>query len=171
MKTGAGRAFAKAVNRIGFISPLPRLQTLRWIAVLGFAFLLGCGGVPKHPTWGNATGGEQYERLMWEAAHANDWKNFEHRLAPAFVGVDTSGKGFDRAGWVERWKNAGVREYSLGEITVQPEGADMVITYVLSFGQDGAKGAPGDRARVVSVWQQVKSGWILTTCSMTPMKA
>jgi Domain of unknown function (DUF4440) len=147
-------------------------------ALSGFAslvvlvLLLGCSGPPKHPAWSNATGGEQNERLMWQAVHNKDWKNFERRLASSFVGVDASGKEYDRAGWVERWKNAGLLNYSLGEATVQPEGADMVVTYVLDLPLAGtANAAPGEHARVISVWQQVKSGWIQTACSMTPIKS
>lgn len=127
-------------------------------------FLTSCAGAPQHPTWKNATGGEMNERLMWQAIRGKDWKNFEQHLAPAFVGVDPSGKNYDRAGWVEYWQSASIHDYSLGEVTVQPAGDDMVLTYVVTL--------PGtaDRVRVVSVWQQVKSGWILTSCSMTPVR-
>ncbi|HST79756.1 MAG TPA: nuclear transport factor 2 family protein, partial [Verrucomicrobiae bacterium] len=85
-------------------------------------------------------------------------------LAPAFVGVDPSGKNYERAGWVEYWQSASIHDYSLGEVTVQPAGDDMVLTYVVTL--------PGtaDRVRVVSVWQQVKSGWILTASTMTPVR-
>jgi len=40
----------------------------------------------------------------------------------------------------------------------------MVLTYVVTL--------PGtaDRVRVVSVWQQVKSRWILTASTMTPVQ-
>ena len=104
------------------------------------------------------------ERLMWQAIRGKDWKNFEQHLAPAFVGVDPSGKNYDRAGWVEYWQSASIHDYSLGEVTVQPAGPDMVLTYVVTL--------PGtaDRVRVVSVWQQVKSGWILTASTMTPVR-
>ena len=131
--------------------------------VVVFSFL-GCAGVPQHPTWKNATGGEMHERLMWQALRNKDWKNFEQHLAPAFVGVDPSGKSYDRTGWLEHWKSASIRDYSLGEVTVQPAGDDMVLTYVVTL--------PGtaDRVRVVSVWQQVKSRWILTASTMTPVQ-
>lgn len=134
-----------------------------------FAFLLGCAGPPTHPTWKNATGAEQHEILMWKAIGNKDWRNFERRLAPAFVGVDSSGKAFDRAGWVEYWKQAGISDYSLGEVTVQPAGPDLVVTYLVTLaGGNQANRTPASRLRVVSVWQQVKSGLILTACSMTP---
>jgi hypothetical protein len=136
-----------------------------------FCFALGCTGPPKHLTFSNATGAEQYERLMWETAHNRDWKAFEQRLAPAFVGVDGAGRAFDRSRWVDRWKNTSVREYSLGEFVVQPEGVDMVVSYLVSLGPGATPdGAQKESFRVVSVWQQVKSGWIQTASSMTPIQ-
>ena len=142
-----------------------------FVSFVVLGFLLGCAGPPKHPTWKNATGGEQHERLMWQAMHNRDWTNFERRLAPAFVGVDASGKAFDRAGWVERWKSAGVRAYSIGDLQVQPEGPDMVVTYVVTVGAAQADATASQQMRVVSVWQQVKSGLILTSSTMTPLKS
>lgn len=133
-------------------------------------WLLGCAGFPKHPTWSNATGAEQHERLMWQAIRNKDWTNFERRLAPAFVGVDSSGKTFDRAAWVERWKQAAVSDYSLGEVAVQPGGPDLVVTYLVTLGSGQANSSAATRLRVVSVWQQVKSRLILTACSMTPIQ-
>jgi|SRR5689334_25338281 len=143
----------------------------RYFPLCSFVFfvvlttVVGCAGPPKHPSWKNATGGEAHERLMWQAIRDGDWRDFEQHLAPAFVGVDWSGKGYDRAGWVARWKAAAIRDYSLGEITVQPEGADMVVTYVAAL-----PGAVPTQVRVVSVWQQVKSRWILTATSMTSVQ-
>lgn len=140
-------------------------------AFLFISFLVGCAGPPKNPTWSNATGAEQYERLMWQAIQNRDWTNFEHRLAPAFVGVGPGGKAFDRANWVEHWKQAGITGYSLGEVAVQPGGPDLIITYVITFAGDNyANVIPSNRMRVVSVWQQVRSRLVQTTCSMTPLE-
>lgn len=152
--------------------PRPGLLLRSAPALMLFAFLLGCAGPAKNPTWSNATGAEQHERLMWQAIRNKDWMNFERRLAPAFVGVDAAGNVFDRAGWVDHWKQAGIGDYALGEVAVQPGGADLVITYVVTItGGDQANHAPASRLRVVSVWQQVKSRLILTASSLTPIQA
>jgi hypothetical protein len=130
-------------------------------------FLLGCtiGGQPKHPTWKNATGAEQYERLMWQSIRDKDWKEVEYRLAPVFTGVTASGQLFDHATWVEHWKAAPVTDFSLAEVQVYPNGPDMTVTYVLHL-----NGAPAAGLRVVSVWQQGKGGWMLTTTTHTPIQ-
>jgi hypothetical protein len=141
------------------------------IAIVAFALLLsGCAGEPKHPTWTNATGAEQHERLMWKAVQEKSWADFEHHLSATFVGVNAEGKLFDRAGWLEQWKNAPVQDFSLGELQVQPEGPDMKVTYTLQIQAAGTAPAQSAGLQVVSVWQQVKKGWVLSATSMTPIQ-
>jgi hypothetical protein len=152
-----------------WLSPRPSVFSVVMLVCL---ILVGCtiGGEPKHPAWKNATGAEQYERLMWQAIRDKDWKEVEYRLAPTFVGVDASGRAFDRAGWVERWKRSEIKGFALVEVIVNPAGADMVVSYVLhiDMGRD-VPAAPSLGLRVVSVWQQVKGGWALSATSLTPV--
>src|SRR5579864_7356852 len=139
--------------------------------VIGLCLLIsGCaGGEPKHPTWNNATGAEQHERLLWKAIQGKDWANVERRLSPTFVGVNAEGRVFDRAGWLGLWKSAQVAEFSLGELQVQPEGPDMKVTYILHVPASGTGPAPAGQ-RVVSVWQQLKTRWLLSAISITPIQ-
>lgn len=107
---------------------------------------------------------------MWQAVRDKDWKNFEAHLAPTFVGVNSRGEVFDRVGWLAYWKNWPANDYSLGEVTVQPEGQDMVVTYPLRLGiAGGSVPITGGGFRVVSVWQTVKSRWVLISTSVTPV--
>jgi hypothetical protein len=131
--------------------------------------LAGCAGSPKHPTWSSATGAEEHERLMWQAARDKDWANFERRLSPTFIGVNADGQMFDRTGWIEHWKSAQVVEFSLGEVQVKPEGPDMKVTYVFHLQAATVGAVPAAGLRVVSVWQQVNARWVLTTTSITPI--
>ncbi len=140
-------------------------------SVVVFLFLSGCaGGEPKHPTWKSATGAEQYERLMWQAIRDKGWKEVEYHLAPTFVGVSAEGQALDRAGWIEYWKSAQIKEFSLGEVSVHPAGTDMVVTFVLHLsGAAAGRSFPQRGLRLVSVWQQLKSGWTLTATSAVPV--
>ena len=132
--------------------------------------IAGCAGEPKHPTWKNATGAEQHERLMWQAVRDKDWANVERHLSPTFAGVTADGRLFDRAGWLEQWKSSEMREFSLGEVQTQPEGLDMKVTYIL-HGQASAKALlMSSGLRVVSVWQDVRGRWMLSAISMTPIQ-
>lgn len=154
--------------------PKSRQLTSSWSFVsfvIGIGLIVaGCaGGEPKHPTWNNSTGAEQHERLLWKAIQDKDWVNVERRLSPTFVGVSADGRIFDRAGWLELWKSAQVAELSLGEVQVQPEGPDMKVTYILNMPASGKSPAPAGQ-RVVSVWQQLKTRWLLSTTSITPIQ-
>ena len=129
--------------------------------------LSGCFRGPGKGTWAGATGAEQFERLMWKSIQEKQWNEVENHLAPAFVGVDAQGRQYDRAGWVEHWKSMPAPDYSLGEISVQPNGNDMVVSYELrlSGGESGRSDSP---VRVLSVWQQLKKGWVMIAQTMTP---
>jgi hypothetical protein len=164
------------------------------VVLLSLALLAGCAGSPKHPTWKNATGSEQYERLMWQAMKSQQWKDVASHLAPMFVGVGADGRKYDREGWMAYWKSARLGDYSLGEVMVDPAGTNMVVSYVLVISQQpaahttnkadptggnngiGTSGvadntvASNQPLRVLSVWQQVKSGWIMTASSFTPVR-
>lgn len=107
---------------------------------------------------------------MWQAIREKAWNEVDHHLAPAFVGVNASGQKFDNVGWLEYWKGAPVSDVSLGEVTVEPNGPDMVVTYELHLAGASAAAASGSSVRVVSVWQQLKKGWVLTAESLTPIK-
>lgn len=132
------------------------------------AVLTGCLKTPGGSKWTSATGAEQYERLMWQAIHDKKWDEVEHHLAPTFVGVSSDGRKFDRAGWLEYWKGRPAVESSLGELSVQPNGADMVVSYELHLSGAGSAD-PG--MQVVSVWQQLKRGWVLISETITPKKS
>jgi hypothetical protein len=140
--------------------------------VVGLSLLLsGCTGEPKHPTWTNATGAEHHERLMWQSIKSKDWANIERHLSPTFLGVIANGELFDRAGWLEQWKNAQVQEFSMGEVQVHPEGSDMKVTYILHV--QGATPGPtsSEGFRVISIWQEIKSRWMLSAISITAIQS
>jgi len=132
--------------------------------VLSLLLLTGCLKTPGGSKWTAATGAEQYERLLWQAVHDKKWDEVEHHLAPAFVGVNSTGQKFDRAGWVEYWKGRPTADASLGELTVQPDGADMVVSYEMNL-SGGSSSTTG--MQVVSIWQQLKGGWVLIAQTLT----
>jgi hypothetical protein len=156
--------FAKTENR----RVVSLCSFVSFVVVAGLLF--GCAGEPKRPTWKNATGAEQHERLMWQAVRDKDWANVERHLSPTFTGVTADGRLFDRAGWLDQWKSSEMREFSLGEVQTQPEGIDMKVTYIFN-GQTSAKALlPASGLRVVSVWQDVRGRWMLSAISMTPIQ-
>jgi len=148
------------------------MRLLPFSAVLILLVLFGCNvwNQPKNLDWKNATGTEQLERLLWKAIHDKDWPQVESHLAPGFVGVGPRGETLDRAAWTEYWKKAQIQEFSLGEVNTQAGGVDMVATYVLHFnGTDASVTVSSKGFRIVSVWQELKGGWVLTSQSATPI--
>jgi len=107
---------------------------------------------------------------MWQAVHDKDWNQVEAHLAPLFVGTGPRGEAHDRANWIEYWKKAQIQDFSLGEFNVQSSGTDMVTSYVLHLtGADAAQTIPAKGLRVISVWQELKRGWVLVSQSATPI--
>ncbi|HEV7552966.1 MAG TPA: nuclear transport factor 2 family protein [Candidatus Angelobacter sp.] len=141
------------------------------LTLMAFAMLAGCAGEPKHPTWNNATGAEQHERLMWQSVQSKDWTNVERRLSPTFTGVTPDGRMLDRVAWVQQWQNSQVREFSLGEVQVHPEGSDMKVTYIFHVQASGIGPVPPGGLRVVSIWQDIKGRWTLSATSITAIQS
>ena len=149
-----------------------RTRLLPFVVFCLCIVLAGCTAwkEPKNKTWDNSPGAEQHERSLWQAIRDKHWTEVERRLAPMFVGVDPQGRKFDRSGWIEHWKNMQIRDLSLGELTVQPNGADMVITYELHLdAMESGRSFANKGFRVISVWQELKKGWTLTALSITPV--
>jgi hypothetical protein len=148
---------------------------MRLLPIAAFLIVLvlpGCNAwnQPKNPDWKNATGTEQLERLMWKAIHDKDWSLVESHLAPVFVGAGPRGETLDHTAWTEYWKKAQIQDYSLGEFNTQSDGVDTVATYVLHFnGTDTGQAIPAKGLRIISVWQELKGGWVLTSQSATPI--
>jgi hypothetical protein len=46
----------------------------------------------------------------------------------------------------------------------------MKVTYIVQLQGDGVPAGQQAGLRVVSVWQQLKKGWILSATSMTPVQ-
>jgi hypothetical protein len=121
-------------------------------------------GAQKQSTaWSDATGAEQFERLLWQEIKAKNWTEVERRLSPTFVEVTSAGAR-DRDQALERLKALEVANYSLGELAVRPSGDDMIVAYTITL-----RAASGGETtlRMMTVWQQVKGGWIAVAHSET----
>jgi hypothetical protein len=108
----------------------------------------------KNPSWKTATGAEQYERLLWQAVKAKDWLAVESHIASNFIYQDASGTR-DKQQRVADLK-AATASAELTDVNVVANGIDAVVTYKMGS------------TRVMSVWQQQKSGWVLIAMSVSP---
>lgn len=126
---------------------------------------------PKVTAWSNATGAEQFERLMWQEIKAGNLTEVEKRLASTFIVVSPSGVR-DRAAEMDLLRRFALKEYSLGELEVRPNGNDMVVTYMLTLeGTLDGQPVPSGPFRVMTVWQQVGENWIAIAQSYAPAQS
>jgi hypothetical protein len=108
-----------------------------------------------------ATGGEQLEKQLWDDIKAKDWKDLEPRLAPMLVST-TPDATRDRAATLERWKKWDLQSVSVSDVQVQSAGADFVVTAVVTVtGTVGGQPAPSQPMHTLTVWQQVKKGFVM----------
>jgi hypothetical protein len=131
------------------------------VAVLAFALATTSCWEEKQPaTWQTATGPEAYEKLFWDAVKAKDYAQVERRLAATFVAVDAEGT-HDRAETMALFRQLDLQDFSLGELKATPNGNDMVVTYTIAMrGTYKGQALPNTPFRMMTVWQQVKGGWI-----------
>ncbi|MCU1309374.1 MAG: hypothetical protein JWO20_499 [Candidatus Angelobacter sp.] len=117
----------------------------------------------KNPSWKTATGAEQYEQLLWRAVKDKDWLAVESHISSNFVYMDSTGTK-DKAQRVADLKSMELNDLKIDDINVTAQGTDAIVTYTLSR-KSASRDIPG--VRVMSVWQQQKSGWVLVAMSET----
>ena len=115
----------------------------------------------RAPGFAGATGGEQLQRAFLDEIKNKHWTEVEQRLSANFVLVTPAGV-FDRSAAMERIRNLDLKGYTLADVDIRAQGADVVVSYMVSI--DGAMNGqpiPPGPQRVVSTWQEVAGHWIL----------
>ena len=147
---------------------MPGMRLIIMLLCLSLALpFIACseGKPPQSQSWSVATGAEAYERLWWKAIQDRDFKTAELHLAPTYTLTTPSGiQGRDKA--MQYFQDLNLTSVTIGELQVQPAGADMVVSYVAML-QTKSSPAP-QRFYMTTVWQQVKNGWIAIAHSETP---
>jgi hypothetical protein len=117
--------------------------------------------------WSGATGGEQIEKLFWDDVKAKDFKSLERHVAETFAGTGPGGAQ-TRQTFLSELQGYQLTSVSLADCATQLNGADLMITCIAR--REGS--APGLRAAAtLSVWQQLKKGWVMVAHSESPLAA
>jgi hypothetical protein len=134
------------------------------------ALILACAGLLQactvwgdHPVrnWTDVTGGESLERNFWMEVKAKNWTELEKHVAGNFISASTDGTK-DKATALEHLKQLQVDEYSVGDFQVELNGQSLVVTYSLTLtGTSAGTPLASEPRRMMSVWQQQKSGWVI----------
>src|SRR5215475_13019849 len=136
-------------------------RLLSLVAGVAILFSVGCGGwKPRHSSWSNATGAEQFERLWWADIQAKKWDQVGSRMAATYVFINADGIK-DREQTLAHLKLLEIEELAIGDVDVRPNGNDLIITYTMTL-RGTLGGAPLilERTPMMTVWQQQKSGWV-----------
>ncbi|HSE48996.1 MAG TPA: nuclear transport factor 2 family protein [Terriglobales bacterium] len=127
-----------------------------------------CWEEKQPPTWKTATGPEAYEKLFWDEVKAKNWPQVEGRLGATFVAIDSEGR-HDRAETMALFRQLDLQDFSLGEMKSEPNGSDMMVTYtIVMHGTYKGQPLPNTPLRMLTVWQQVKGGWIAVAHADVP---
>ena len=140
---------------------MPKFSVLLIVVCAGL--LQACTVWGEHPVknWTDVTGGESLERNFWREVKAKNWAELERHVAGNFVSASVEGTR-DKAGALEHLKQLQVEDYSLGDFQVELNGQSLVVTYSLTLtGTSEGRPLPSGPRRMMSVWQQQKSGWVV----------
>lgn len=142
-----------------------QLRAVQFLFVASLAILqIACTAAapPKVSTWKNSTGAEAYQRLFWQAVKEKDWLQVESHMASNFTYL-SSGGAKDKQQTVDYLHGLQLKDFSIGEITVNPSGSDAIVTYTVNLA--AGSGLSAKPKRHMAVWQQQKSGWIMVALS------
>lgn len=146
--------------------PVPLLFGLTFALTLALGIMSACTFYGEHParTLSQATGGEGLERVFWKNVQAANWVEVERALASNYSGVTPAGT-LDRSATLDQYRQWQLKDYALGDVKTELNGTTFVVTYTITLngsvnGTGGSQALPSAPQRMMSVWQQQKSGWV-----------
>lgn len=144
---------------------------LRSRALLFFVlmFVSACTFYGHHPAraFSEATGGEDLERVFWKEVKEEYWTEVDRVLASNYLGT-TPAETLDRAAALAQYQQWRLKNYSLGDVRTELNGPTVVVTYTITLvGSAGSQPLPSAPLRMMSVWQEQKTGWVMIAHSVS----
>lgn len=120
--------------------------------------------------WNGATAGEELEKLFWNDLKTRNFTELEAHISSTVIATTSAGT-FDKAAWLQHLKEAQLEDFSLGDVEVKSNGADMIVTYIINLkGTSHGQPLPA-RERMLTVWQPVGKSFLIVAHSAIPMAA
>lgn len=144
---------------------LRSLTTLAALALL--VSLAGCTkwGEKKTPNWHQATSGERLVNLFWTDVKEKKWQDLGIHVAPEFTGTNEIAT-LDKPALMEHVSHLEIESFQIGEVQTRPAGNDLVVSYVLTVRLKSVGASDREmRLRMLSVWQELKHGWVVVAMS------
>jgi hypothetical protein len=153
---------------------MPRMMRCSRFAVLVIAVLMlgttSCTmwGEKKLNSWKTVTAGEELTRLYWQEVKQKNWTELSNHTSATVVGLTPHGT-LDRDGLMAHMKKMDISDFQIGEVQTQPSGEHLLVTYTLAV-RGTIDGHPlPSTMRFMSVWQLLKSGWVLVAQTAIPV--
>jgi hypothetical protein len=151
-----------------------RLIVMPVVVLAALLLTAACTFYGDHPAraFSDATGGEGLERVFWKEVQAGNWVEVERALASNYAGVTPSG-ALDRSAAVDQYRSWQLKEYSIGDVKTELNGATIVVTYTITLngtagnGSAGAQPLPSAPQHMMTVWQQQQKGWVVIAHSVS----
>lgn len=143
--------------------------SLMFVLVALFALTSACTFYADHPAraMAEATGGEGMERVFWKNIQSAKWVEVDRALASNYAGVTPAG-ALDRAATLDQYRTWQIKDFSIGDLKTELNGTTIVVTYTITLnGTAGSQPLPAAPQRMMTVWQQQKSGWIAIAHSVS----
>lgn len=134
--------------------------------------LAGCTkwGEKKHPNWHQATSGEHLVNLFWKDVKDKKFQELGIHVAPEFMGANEMST-LDKPALLEHVSHIDIESFQIGEVQTRPSGRDLIVSYVMTLRLKSPNGSSRDtRLRMLSVWQELKHGWVVVAMSSSRME-
>ena len=152
---------------------MPRMMRCSRFAVLLLAVLMlgttSCTmwGEKKVNSWKTVTAGEELTRLYWQEVKQKNWTELNNHTSATVMGLTSQGT-LDREAMMSHIKKMEITDFQIGEVQTQSSGEHLLVTYTLAL-NGTIDGHPLPKTmRFMSVWQLVKSGWVLVAQTAVP---
>jgi len=146
-----------------------RLSLLSLLLILVFA-TSSCTmwGEKKHANWSSATSGEHLANLFWGDVKAKDWQSLDGHVGPGFTGIIQSGIT-DHDQLMQHLRAMDLQDFQIGDLQTKLAGGDLIVIYSVTLkGSVEGRPLPNGPIRILSVWQELKHGWVLVAQSAVP---
>jgi Domain of unknown function (DUF4440) len=142
------------------------------VAILSLLLLCGCTkwGEKEHANWQQVTSGERLVNLFWDDVKNKKWRELEEHVGPEFLGTNQM-TTLDRAALLEHVSHLNLDSFQIGEVQSHPAGNDLIVSYVITVRLKSPGGPdPEMRFRMLSVWQELKHGWVVVAMASSPLQ-
>ncbi len=149
------------------------LRLLMFVALSTALSFPGCTkwGEKKHPNWHQATSGEHLVNLFWKDVKDKRFRELGTHVAPEFMGTNEMAT-LDKPTLLEHVSHLDIESFQIGEVQTRSSGRDLIVSYVMTVRLKSPNGPSRDlRLRMLSVWQELKRGWVVVAMSSSHVDA